>query len=362
MSLPQAPKTFQGWLGKDKSSIGNLEFGEYEPKPFEETDVDIAITHCGICGSDLHTLRSGWGPTKYPVCVGHEIAGVAVRVGSAITHIKVGDRVGVGAQSDSCRECEECKKGNENYCQRNRIDTYNSTHKTGHKSYGGYADFSRVPGHFVVKIPDSIPLAVAAPMLCGGVTVYTPLKQYGAGTERKDVGIIGIGGLGHFGLLFAKAMGANVTAISHTSSKKADAEKMGATNFIATAEEGSFKKNASTLDLIIATTNDHKMPLNDYLSLLKPHGVLVLVGAPEEDLPPFNAFALIVRNVHITGSIIGSPSTIREMLDIAASQNVRSWIQEWPMSKVNEASVAFEDGKARYRFVLVNEKHKGLAQ
>jgi alcohol dehydrogenase (NADP+) len=121
-----------------------------------------------------------------------------VRVGKDVTHIKVGDRVGVGAQSDSCRECAECKAGNENYCVNNRIDTYNATHKTGHKSYGGYADFSRVPGHFVVKIPDALPLAVAAPMLCGGVTVYTPLKQYGAGTERKNVGIIGIGGLGHF--------------------------------------------------------------------------------------------------------------------------------------------------------------------
>jgi alcohol dehydrogenase (NADP+) len=157
-------------------------------------------------------------------------------------------------------------------------------------------------------------------------------------------------------------MGANVTAISHTSSKKADAEKMGVSNFIATAEEGSFQKNASTLDLIIATTNDHNMPLNDYISLLKPHGVLVFVGAPEEDLPPISAFSLIVRNVHLSGSIIGSPSTIQEMLDLAVKHEVKSWIQEWPMGKVNEAVRAMEGGKARYRFVLVNEKHNGLAQ
>jgi hypothetical protein len=169
-----------------------------QPKTFEDTDVDIAITHCGICASDLHTLRSGWGPTNYPQVVGHELAGVAVRVGPAVKHIKVGDRVGVGAQSDSCRKCVECKAGNENYCYEGQIGTYAGVHKDGHKSWGGYANFSRVPGHFVVKIPDGLPLAIAAPMLCGGVTVYNPLKKYGAGTERKDVGIIGIGGLGHF--------------------------------------------------------------------------------------------------------------------------------------------------------------------
>jgi alcohol dehydrogenase (NADP+) len=157
-------------------------------------------------------------------------------------------------------------------------------------------------------------------------------------------------------------LGANVTAISHSASKKADAEKMGATKFIATAEPDAFKNNAATLDLIIATTNDHNMPLTDYLALLRPHGYLVLLGAPEEDLPQIPAFSFIVRNIHLTGSAIGPPATISEMLNLAASQDVKSWIQEWPLSKVNEALVAMEEGKARYRFVLVNEQHKGLAQ
>jgi alcohol dehydrogenase (NADP+) len=156
--------------------------------------------------------------------------------------------------------------------------TYNGKYADGSKSFGGYADFSRVPGHFVVKIPDGIPSALAAPLLCGGVTVYSPLRQYGAGTERKHVGIIGIGGLGHFGLLFAKAMGAEVTAISHSASKKKDAEAMGASHFIATADgDHVFKENANKLDLIVATTNDENMPLAGYLQLLKPHGYLVFV-------------------------------------------------------------------------------------
>lgn len=196
-TLPEVPSTFQGWVGKDKNAIGNLVYEGYTPKTFEPTDVDIAITHCGVCASDLHTLRSGWGATDYPQVVGHEIVGVAVRVGADVKHVKVGDRVGVGAQSDSCGKCGECAAEREPYCSK-IVPTYGGRHYEGTKSFGGYADFSRVPGHFVIPIPDGVPSAVAAPMLCGGVTVYSPLKQYGAGTERKRVGIIGIGGLGHF--------------------------------------------------------------------------------------------------------------------------------------------------------------------
>jgi alcohol dehydrogenase (NADP+) len=151
-----------------------------------------------LCRSDLHTLRSGWGESLYPQVVGHEIVGIAIRVGKDIKHVKVGDRVGVGAQSDSCRQCDECQASRESYCRKGQVGTYNGKFSDGSKSYGGYGDFSRVPGHFVVKVPDSISSAIAAPMLCGGVTVYSPLRQYGAGTERKEVGIIGIGGLGHF--------------------------------------------------------------------------------------------------------------------------------------------------------------------
>merc|ERR1711964_463117 len=192
---------FAGWMGLDKESEkGKMVWQEYEPKTWTEDDVDIKITHCGICGSDLHTLRSGWGPTLYPCCVGHEIAGTAVRVGKNVKHFKVGDRVGVGAQSGSCLDCEECIEGNEHYCTKGNIGTYNGKYPDGSKSYGGYADYCRAPAHFAVKIPDSISNAEAAPMLCGGVTVWSPLTKNGDIKDKK-VGIVGVGGLGHFGLL-----------------------------------------------------------------------------------------------------------------------------------------------------------------
>lgn len=274
-------------MGLDPSSAeGNMVWQEFEPKTWEETDVDIKITHCGICGSDLHTLRSGWvsmhnqinllfllaftnfapqRPTLYPVCVGHELVGTVVRVGSEVTNgIKVGDRVGVGAQSDSCQgrqgDCEECAMGWEQYCSKKLTGTYNSTHQNGDKSYGGYATYNRVPGHFAIKIPDAISSAAAAPMLCGGVTLYSPLKHNGCGPGKR-VGIIGVGGLGHFGVLFAKAMGADkVVAISRKTAKSEDAIKMGADLYIATDDEPDWAtKHARSLDLIVCTVSSSKV-------------------------------------------------------------------------------------------------------
>ncbi|GAA5970233.1 hypothetical protein JCM11641_001629 [Rhodosporidiobolus odoratus] len=358
---------FEGWKALGKDSIqGKMEWGSYEPKAFADDDVDIKIQYAGICASDLHTMSGGWGDVPYPQVVGHEIVGIAVRVGSKVTHIKEGDLVGVGAQNDSCLECDYCKSDREPYCDAGQVGTYAGTYfregpGKGHRSFGGYADYHRAPAHFCVKIPDALDPAVAAPMLCGGVTVYSPLKQYGAGKTAKDVGIVGIGGLGHFGLLFAKALGANVTAISHSESKKADAEKMGATRFIAThsGTEEDFKPYARSLDLIIATSNDEKMPLEGYLSLIRPGGHFILVGAPEKPLPTLTPFQLIMHNVAIGGSAIGSPATIREMLDLAATQNVESWIIKRPIEDANQAVVDMHNSKARYRYVLVNKKNGG---
>ncbi|GAA5890530.1 hypothetical protein JCM6882_002951 [Rhodosporidiobolus microsporus] len=358
---------FEGWQALGKDSIeGKFEWKEYEPKGFAEDDVDIKIQYCGVCASDLHTASGGWGAVNYPQVVGHEIVGVAVRVGSKVSHVKVGDIVGVGAQNDSCLECEYCTSDREPYCNKGQVGTYGGKYYRegpgkGAKSYGGYANYHRAPGHFVMKIPDGLDPAIAAPMLCGGVTVYSPLKQYGAGTTAKDVGIVGIGGLGHFGLLFAKALGANVTAISHSESKKADAQKMGVDRFIAThsGKEDDFKPYARSLDLIIATTNDRKMPLDGYLSLLRPGGQFVLVGAPEEPLPTLTPFGLIMGNVSIGGSLIGSPATINEMLELAAKQDVKSWIQKRPIEETNQTVVDMHNSKARYRYVLVNQKNGG---
>ncbi|KAI9004219.1 putative quinone oxidoreductase [Gaertneriomyces semiglobifer] len=348
---------FAGWVGKDKDCIGKMVWEEYTPKTWTEDDVDIKISHCGICGSDLHTLRSGWGPTMYPCVVGHEIVGTVVKIGKNVQHLKLGDRVGVGAQSGSCLDCGYCKAGEEPYCDHGQIGTYNSKYKDGSKSYGGYADYARVPSHFAFKLPENLPSELAASMLCGGVTVFSPLRQLGAGPGKR-IGIVGIGGLGHYGILFAKALGADPVAISHSSSKKADAEKMGAVQFISTKDDPEwFKKNRRTLDGIVCTANNADMPIIQYCQLLKPHAKFILVGAPEEALKGFNAFPLIMNNNFIGGSAIGGSKDIQDMFEVAAKANVKPWIQLRNLKEANQAVVDMEAGNAKYRYVLVNEKH-----
>ncbi|RAH43679.1 NAD(P)-dependent alcohol dehydrogenase [Aspergillus brunneoviolaceus CBS 621.78] len=353
---------FEGWMGLDKDSVdGKMVWQEFEPKPWEETDVDIKVSHCGICGSDLHTLHSGWKPTLYPCCVGHEIVGVVVRVGSQVSDIKLGDRVGVGAQSDSCQgrlgDCAECAMGWEQYCPHKWVGTYNSVHLNGGKSYGGYALYNRVPARFAIKIPDGIPSAEAAPMLCGGVTLYSPLKHNGCGPGKR-VGIIGVGGLGHFGVMFAKAMGADkVVAISRKAGKAADALKMGADLYIATDDEPDWAtKYAKSLDLIISTVSSTKMPMEQYVGLLAVNGTLCQVGLPEDGtlVAPVKP---LIRRLKVTSSLVGSPDEIREMFQLVLNKGVKPWIEEVPMKNANEAIVNMHAGKARYRYVLVNEEH-----
>lgn len=274
---------FQGWLGKDEESIkGKMEWGSFEPKKWTEDDVDIEVSHCGICGSDLHMLKSGWGPTPYPCVVGHEIIGKAVRVGKNVTHIKEGTRVGVGAQARSClqKDCPDCTKNLEPYCNRETINTYGSVYPNDEgKSYGGYATHNRTNGHFVMNIPEGLDSADAAPMLCGGITVFSPLRDNGCG-PGKTVGIVGVGGLGHFGVLFAKALGADrVVGISRRADKRDDVLKLGADMYIATADDKDWARhNAHTLDLIVCTVSSANMPLNDYLGLLKTKGTFIQVG------------------------------------------------------------------------------------
>lgn len=365
---------FEGWLGHDKQSVeGKMAWGDFEPKAWEETDVDIKITHSGICGTDLHMLRSGWGPTPYPVCVGHEIVGVAVRVGNQVSHIKTGDRVGVGAQGDSCQcrkdlngedcsGCDACATSAENYCPR-MVQTYGGFHFNGDKSMGGFGRYYRGPAHFAVPIPDGVPSEIAAPMLCGGVTVYSPLVHFGGGGKTgegalkgKAIGIVGVGGLGHFAVLFAKALGAEkVIGISRRGNKREDALKLGCDDYIATSEDHDWtKKHFRSLDLIISTVSSSQVPLGDYLSLLRRDGILCQVGNPDDGVYNVPAPALILNRVRMTGSCIGSPSELREMLALAEKKNIRPWIVKRPMSEANQAIVDLEAGKARYRYVLEN--------
>ncbi|KAF1815199.1 putative zinc-binding alcohol dehydrogenase [Eremomyces bilateralis CBS 781.70] len=354
---------FEGWVGVDKSAAdGKMVWKEFQPKAWEETDVDIKVTHCGVCGSDIHTLRSDrtQGPTDYPCVVGHEIVGRAVRVGSQVKHVAVGDRVGVGAQSDSCRNrkgpCEECSAGLENHCRNGTTDTYNSKHQNGDKSYGGYATYSRVPGHFVFKIPDGLRSADVAPMLCGGITTYAPLKRNGCG-PGKAVGVVGVGGLGHFAILWAKALGASkIVGISRKKAKEQDSLALGADAYIATDDDPSWvRANFRTLDLIICTVSSNNMPLKKYLRLLRTGGKFVQVGAPEGNMPAIGAFDLLGAGIYLGGSSIGSPGEIREMLQLAADKNVKAWVEERKMADANQVVVDMEDGKARYRYALVNE-------
>jgi len=344
---------FKGYVAHDKDCIGKLKYEPFQPKNWTEDDVEIKIHYCGICASDLHTLTSGWGPTNYPVVVGHEIVGEATKVGKDVKEIKVGDIVGVGAQSGSCQKCPQCESNKEPYCDKGQVGTYNSKYPDGSPSSGGYADYARVPQHFCIPIPKGVAEEVAAPMMCGGVTVYSPLKQYNVG-PGMDVGVIGIGGLGHFAVMFAAALGANVTAISHTHSKESDAKAMGAKHFIATGDKGSFKQNRRKFDLIICTVNADNMPMTDYLSMLKVHGKLTMVGAPEKPLQ-LPVFPLLLNGVSLGGSAIGSPAEIKEMLELAQKTNIKTWLKVWKMSDINEALKDQHAGNARYRHVLKND-------
>ncbi|KAL6411815.1 alcohol dehydrogenase-like protein [Ilyonectria robusta] len=351
---------FEGWVGLDPSAAdGKMEWRPFEPKPWEETDVDVKVTHSSICGTDLHTLRGDWGPTDYPICVGHEIVGIAVRVGSkAEGNIKVGNRVGVGAQGDSCLsrdgDCQPCAEGLENYCP-GAIYTYAGVHRNGGKAMGGHALYHRAPSHFVVKIPEGLDSSAAAPMLCAGITTFSPLQQHGAGPGKK-VGVIGLGGLGHFAVLWAKALDVDkLVVISRKGEKRHDALRMGADVYIATDDESHWAmNNQASLDLIISTVSSTKMPFAEYLSLLRLGGTFVQLGAPDGPLP-LPVFPLMQSRINVTGSGIGSPSEIRKMMDLAVRKDVKPWIEIRPMKEANQAMVDFEAGKPKYRYVLVNE-------
>jgi D-arabinose 1-dehydrogenase-like Zn-dependent alcohol dehydrogenase len=360
-----SPTSFHGWLAHDKTAAqGTMTWSAFTPKPFNAIDIDIKISHCGICGSDVHTLRSGWGNTHYPTCVGHEIVGHVVRLGSSVTKFRLGDRVGVGAQAFSCLkpDCEECSAGLEQHCSK-MVGTYNGRYPDGSWSMGGYADYVRVPAHFAVKIPSQLTSEDAAPMMCGGITVFAPLRNNGAGPGKK-VGIVGVGGLGHFGILFAKALGCDkVVAISRRRNKEADARAMGATEYIATAEDPKWARTHSrSLDLIVSTVSAPDMPLESYLRLLRTGGQFIQVGAPEDKLPPIAAFGLIGKGCKIGGSQIGSPRDIEEMLKFAAEKGVKPWVQKRSMKEANRSVVEMEEGKARYRYVLVNPDSEDRAR
>ncbi|KAK8854970.1 hypothetical protein IAR55_003710 [Kwoniella newhampshirensis] len=366
MSTATEP-VFKGWAGLDaKACQGNLDFQSFEPKKWDEDDVDVKILYCGICGSDASALSGEWGPVDgvCPQVCGHEIVGEVVKVGSSPENgLKVGQMVGIGAQCDSCRECVDCKNHEEQCCPK-MVITFNSPFARGNGkgsiSRGGFAKYWRGPSRFAVPIPDELDPALAAPLMCGGITVFNPLEHYGAGTKAKNIGIVGVGGLGHMAILFASAMGAKVTAISRSEAKKEDAIKLGATGYIATGDDlqAAFAAHARSFDLIICTSNPPEFPIADYIPLLRPRGVFCFVGIVPKPLE-FGLFPLVMSSAHIAGSNIGNPDGIARMLKFVVEKNIKPWIQRWDMDEINKAMPSFVNGDPRYRFVLVNTDNGG---
>ncbi|MFE9439521.1 NAD(P)-dependent alcohol dehydrogenase [Streptomyces sp. NPDC006602] len=326
-----------------------LERTTIERRAVREFDVLIDIKFAGICHSDIHQAREGWGEAIFPMVPGHEIAGVVSEVGPGVTKFKVGDRVGVGCLVDSCRECDNCKAGQEQHCTGGSVGTYNAIGKDGEPTYGGYSTHVVVDENFTVRIPDGLSLDVAAPLLCAGITTYAPLKQWGAGPGKK-VAVIGLGGLGHMGVKIAHALGAEVTVLSQSLRKKDDGLKLGADHYYATSDPKTFEELAGSYDLIVSTVSA-PLDFGAYLSLLKTGGALVNVGAPEEPIA-LNLFSLIGGNKILAGSAIGGIAETQEMLDFCAEHGIGSEIELIGASEINDAYERVVSSDVRYRFVI----------
>ena len=313
-------------------------------------DVAFDIHFAGICHSDIHTVKAEWGQPRYPVVPGHEIAGVVTEVGPEVTRFKVGDHVGVGCMVDSCRECDNCKAGLEQYCTgTGMVGTYNAVLKNGEKTYGGYSGAIVVDEQYVLRIPDSIPLDAAAPLLCAGITLFSPLRHWDVGPGKK-VAIIGLGGLGHMGVKLAAAMGAEVTVLSQSLKKMEDGLRLGASHYYATSDPDTFAKLAGSFDLILNTVSAN-LDMGDYLGLLAVDGTLVELGAPERPLEvPF--FPLGAMRRSLAGSMIGGIPETQEMLDFCAEHGVQPEIEVIEPEYVNEAYERVLASDVRYRFVI----------
>ena len=322
---------------------------EIERREVGELDVRIDIKFCGICHSDIHHCRGEWGKVPYPAVPGHEIAGIVAAVGSGVTKYAVGDRVGVGCMVNSCGECESCEKGLEQYCLKGNTLTYGSKDRDGTITQGGYSDHVVVTEDFVVRIPDGIELDEAAPLLCAGITLYSPLHHWGAGPGKK-VAIVGLGGLGHMGVKIASAMGAEVTVLSQSLSKQDDGKRMGASAYHATSDKATFKELASSFDLIINTVSAD-IDINKFLGLLKIDGTLVNVGAPTNPLP-VQAFSLIPARRSFAGSNIGGIAETQQMLDFCAEHGIGAEIEVIGAESINDAWERVLASDVRYRFVI----------
>jgi uncharacterized zinc-type alcohol dehydrogenase-like protein len=314
-------------------------------------DVVIDIKFCGICHSDIHQARNEWGHSSYPMVPGHEIAGIVTRVGPGVSKYTIGDHVGVGCFVDSCRECEHCKAALDQYCLQGHTQTYNDVERDRKtRTQGGYSNVIVVNEDYVMKISKKILLDKAAPLLCAGITLYSPLNHWKTGPGKK-IGIMGLGGLGHMGVKIARAMGAEVFVLSHSEKKREDAIKMGAHHFLPTHDKSIFQKHANSFDLIINTVSSADLLMHEYFSLLKLDATLVSVGAPDKPLS-ISPFPLILMRRNYAGSVIGSIKETQEMLDFCAEHGITPEIEVIKPDQVNEAYDRVLKNDVRYRFVI----------
>jgi alcohol dehydrogenase (NADP+) len=338
-------KTFAAF--DPKSPLKPFAINRRDPRP---NDVLIEIKFCGVCHSDVHQARDEWGGSTFPMVPGHEIAGVVKAVGSSVKKFKVGDKVGVGCMVDSCQKCPECKSGFEQFCYEGSTMTYNGIERDGSSpTYGGYSTHITVREEFVVTIPDALSMDAAAPLLCAGITTYSPLKHWKAGPGKK-VAVMGLGGLGHMAVKIAHAMGAEVSVLSHSENKKADALKFGATHFYSTRNEAVFTELASRFDLIINTVSA-EIDWNLYLGLLARDGSMVTLGIPSNAIP-IHAFSLLSNRRSLAGSPIGGIAETQEMLNFCAQHNIHCDIEKIAMDEINTAYDRMVKGDVKYRFVI----------
>lgn len=333
-----------------KGADQKLEPMEIERRSLRPEDVAIKISHCGICHSDLHQARNDWGNSLYPMVPGHEIVGTVSEVGSNVTRFREGDRVAVGCLVDSCQHCPECKSGHEQFCVNGMVGTYNSRDpQTGDLTFGGYSDRIVVRQEFVLNLPDSLDVARAAPLLCAGITTYSPLKKFGVGKGSK-VGMVGLGGLGHMGVKLAAAMGAEVTMITTSPEKGQDARELGAHDVLISTDNGAMRDAAGRFDFILNTIPvGHDV--SPYLALLRPNGAMVVVGAID-GLTGVHGGQLVLGNRSLAGSLIGGIPKTQEVLEFCAEHDVLPECEMIGIEEVNQAWERMEKGDVRYRFVI----------
>jgi uncharacterized zinc-type alcohol dehydrogenase-like protein len=329
------------------SNLKPFNFERREPGPH---DVAIEIIYCGVCHSDIHQARDEWGGSIYPMVPGHEIVGRVTQTGSEVTKFKEGDLAGVGCFVDSCRVCKNCKDGLEQYCQGHLVVTYNGTEKDEKTpTYGGYSSQIVVDENYTLKISSKLPLEGVAPLLCAGITTYSPLRHFGVGPGQR-VGIVGLGGLGHMGVKLAASMGANVTVFSTSKSKEDDARRLGAHEFVVTKDPKNLEPLSGKFDFILDTVSAPH-DLNVYLNLLRRDGVMVLVGVPEKPAE-LQVFSLLTNRRRLAGSSIGGILETQEMLDYCAEKNITSDVEVIPIQQIGEAYERTIKGDVRYRFVI----------